>query len=229
MIDESAARGVAAPAVRVVCPYLGLADDPRTRFSFAITAHRCHSGARPERIEISHQEAFCLGLGFQACDRFARAGSADISPRARVVPGAAIGVAIRNGLTGIADGIRPVLVPGAPRTLAIRVALIVGAAIVVLLVLAGIVGHGGLPSITPGASPSGAAVSVSPTPTNSVPSPSSATKTPALPTVHIVVRGETLSSIARHFGVTVAAIQKANGIKPPSIITIGERLVIPAP
>jgi LysM repeat protein len=46
-------------------------------------------------------------------------------------------------------------------------------------------------------------------------------------TVHIVQRGETLYSIARHYGVSVGAICAANSIANPRLIRAGQRLVIP--
>lgn len=45
--------------------------------------------------------------------------------------------------------------------------------------------------------------------------------------VHVVRRGETLSGIARRYGVTVRAIAAANGIRNINRIRIGQRLVIP--
>jgi len=45
--------------------------------------------------------------------------------------------------------------------------------------------------------------------------------------VHVVKRGETLFSIARHYGVGVEAIRAANNIADPSRIYVGQRLVIP--
>ncbi len=45
--------------------------------------------------------------------------------------------------------------------------------------------------------------------------------------VHVVRRGETLSSIARRYGTTVSAIASANGIRNPSLIWVGQRLRIP--
>lgn len=45
--------------------------------------------------------------------------------------------------------------------------------------------------------------------------------------VHIVRRGETLSSIARRYGVSVQALAAANGIGNINRIRIGQRLVIP--
>ena len=46
--------------------------------------------------------------------------------------------------------------------------------------------------------------------------------------VHVVGQGETLSSIARRYGVSAWAIARHNGIVNPSRIYVGQRLVIPA-
>jgi soluble lytic murein transglycosylase-like protein len=54
-----------------------------------------------------------------------------------------------------------------------------------------------------------------------------APQAPSAPAVHVVARGETLSGIARHYGVTVAAIAAANGIADPSRIFAGQRFTIP--
>jgi len=43
----------------------------------------------------------------------------------------------------------------------------------------------------------------------------------------VVKAGESLSAIALRYGVTVAAIQAANGIKDPNKIVTGQKLVIP--
>jgi LysM repeat protein len=47
------------------------------------------------------------------------------------------------------------------------------------------------------------------------------------PAIHVVARGETLTGIARHYGVPVAAIVTANGIANPSRIFTGQGFVIP--
>jgi len=47
-------------------------------------------------------------------------------------------------------------------------------------------------------------------------------------TVHIVRRGETLTQIARRYGVSVRALAAANGIANVNRIYVGQRLVIPA-
>ena len=45
---------------------------------------------------------------------------------------------------------------------------------------------------------------------------------------HTVSKGDTLYSMARTYGVSVSAIQKANGIKDPTTVREGAKLVIPA-
>jgi murein DD-endopeptidase MepM/ murein hydrolase activator NlpD len=52
--------------------------------------------------------------------------------------------------------------------------------------------------------------------------------TPApTPVVYVVQRGDTLSAIAERFGTTVRALVEANDIANPSLIVVGQRLVIP--
>jgi soluble lytic murein transglycosylase-like protein len=45
--------------------------------------------------------------------------------------------------------------------------------------------------------------------------------------VHVVVRGQTLTGIARQYGSTIAAIVQANAIANPSFLRVGQRLTIP--
>lgn len=51
----------------------------------------------------------------------------------------------------------------------------------------------------------------------------------ATPIVHLVRAGEHLTGIAHRYGTTIAAIVQANGIKNPSYLRVGQRLVIPGP
>ncbi len=58
------------------------------------------------------------------------------------------------------------------------------------------------------------------------------TPTPTLPpnqTRHIVKSGETVSTIAKLYGTTTKAILQANGLKPDSIISVNQELIIPLP
>ncbi len=48
-------------------------------------------------------------------------------------------------------------------------------------------------------------------------------------TYHVVTRGQTLSQIASRYGVSVSALQSANGNVHPRRLRIGQRLVIPNP
>jgi murein DD-endopeptidase MepM/ murein hydrolase activator NlpD len=50
----------------------------------------------------------------------------------------------------------------------------------------------------------------------------------ATETVHVAARGESLVGIARHYGVTLPALAKANNLQPNGKISTGDRLVIPA-
>jgi LysM repeat protein len=56
-----------------------------------------------------------------------------------------------------------------------------------------------------------------------------ATTTTTVPTSYIVQRGDSLSKIAKQFGVTVAAIVAANNIADADHIEEGQRLAIPPP
>ncbi len=78
------------------------------------------------------------------------------------------------------------------------------------------------PSATPGASAGTSPASASPL-ASVVPSPA------ATPLVYVVKRGDQLARIANSFGVTLQAIEAANGITNPNLIVPGQTLVIPAP
>jgi putative chitinase len=57
--------------------------------------------------------------------------------------------------------------------------------------------------------------------------PGGAAPTESGPRTHVVQRGETLSQIAQRYGVTLQAVQNANGITDPDSISVGQRLTIP--
>ena len=79
------------------------------------------------------------------------------------------------------------------------------------------------PSIT--ASPTTALAAGSP---SIRPSPTPAPTQAVLPLViHIVLPGESLTSIGAIYGVTPQAIRHANHIKDPNLLRIGQKLIIP--
>jgi hypothetical protein len=88
-----------APDVATVepaaCPLLGLAGDPRTRFTFAVASHRCYAGARPAPIELGHQGALCLSAAYPECGRFraAQAAGRVDAPTPRPAAGGYVGPA----------------------------------------------------------------------------------------------------------------------------------------
>ena len=243
MIPASSLWSTAATADPSVCPYLGLADDPRTHFAFATTAHRCHSPSGPGRIEVSHQAALCLGANYPACRRYA-------APIAAAGPASGPAIVVAEATPPIAHVSGRVRWRGSEgrHGLLIRAAAVLGAAVIlvaVLLAVARFLPAGGPPGVAgsgspasllgPSASLASPVGSLAPTPTASVaptseptPSPSPSGSVCSLPTTHVVARGETLTSIARRYGVTLAALEKANGIKNPSLIVVGQRLIIPA-
>ena len=52
------------------CPFIGRADDPRTRFTFPFPEHRCSAGIKPTLITHTHQATVCLSGEFASCDRY---------------------------------------------------------------------------------------------------------------------------------------------------------------
>ena len=75
-----------------VCPFLGLRDDPSTRYDFPESANRCHAASgrragsvaflpriaaaisgtrRPQPIGVGHQASCCLTAAHETCARYA--------------------------------------------------------------------------------------------------------------------------------------------------------------
>ena len=127
--------------------------------------------------------------------------------------------------------------------------LVVSVLVVALTAVLGFAAGTMLPTLLPGpgiaggptASPTAALTptpepieepTVAPTPTPTVEPTEEPTVAPTptptpKPIVHVVKPGENLTMIAAKYGVTVKAIQDANGIKDPNKIIVGQKLKIP--
>ena len=53
-----------------ICPYLGLIEDSRSRFSFPDEAHRCFAANRTTAISLEHQTTFCFDERYPTCPLF---------------------------------------------------------------------------------------------------------------------------------------------------------------
>ncbi len=110
--------------------------------------------------------------------------------------------------------------PGLP-----RLALLAGAvaiAALALFMLPALLGIGGGGSASPKPSGSGPAATASAAP---------ATLAAPTPQVYVIKQGDTLSKVARRFGLTLDELLAANTktIKDPNKITIGDQIIIPVP
>jgi LysM repeat protein len=105
--------------------------------------------------------------------------------------------------------------------------------LLVTLTACGQVVSGETPTVAPTAAarPGIALATVPPRPTvtRALPTPAppdTPTPTPT-PIIHVVQPGETLIAIALQYGVTVAALQSANGISDPSALQVSQEIKIP--
>ncbi len=78
------------------------------------------------------------------------------------------------------------------------------------------------------------AVEVATLPPTSTPAPYTPAPTPTptitpTPVIHTILSGESLLGVAGQYGVSVAALQDANGILDPRFLQVGQQLVIPRP
>jgi LysM repeat protein len=231
-----------------VCPLLALVPDGRSAVDGYDPGHHCLALTPSPPVDRVTQLQLCLHEGHTECSRFRDylAGRAeDLSPRRPAADVAFIRTrlllateAVRHtpGSTGTRSGVGRVVAGAAA-------ALVIGAA---AYGFSQTNGFGLLaeatrtpgPTLTPSAtatlSPT-ASPSSTPTPTATptlapTPTPTAAPTVTAAPTPHIYIvqSGDTLNGIALRFGTTVQAILQANpSITDPSVISPGQRIVIP--
>ena len=56
------------------CPFLGIKEESSTQYRYPSHAHRCYNVKFPERIELAHQEKFCLSELYKECEVFNSSG-----------------------------------------------------------------------------------------------------------------------------------------------------------
>jgi LysM repeat protein len=236
-----------------ICPYLALASDHRSVVDGYDADHRCHALAPPAELDRVRQATICLLEAHRECERFLEArhlAAAGLPNVPRPAPDAFL-PRTRLVLEGdgrhraAADAFGPArrrrwALAGAAAALGVTV-VASAAAGGIDAVFGGGPGSSASPSATSPASPSATAEPTSsptavpttaPTPlptTIPTPQPTPAptpTQAPAQQT-YVVAAGDTLSSIAARFGVTVQALMAANDIADPNALSIGQVLVIP--
>lgn len=74
-----------------------------------------------------------------------------------------------------------------------------------------------------------ATLSATSTPAPYTPAPTATPTITPTPILHVIASGESLLSVAGQYGVSVAALQDANGILDPRYLQIGQQLIIPRP
>jgi LysM domain len=239
----------AGPATRLtICPYLAT-EGGAWRAAIPVREHECTAVEPPVPLALEKQRRLCLTASHTTCATFLAAG--DLRDRAAGHGWGPSGVAQRRPipvttpvLIDRGHGSFPVTVPFFESSRFGGQALLVGLLVVAFIAIALARLESG-PAATP--SPSFAVGAGSPAPTSVAsagpstspaasasvsPSASpgrtprpSATAKPAAKT-YKVKSGDSLSSIAARYGVTVAALKKANGMTS-NVIRPGQVLKIP--
>jgi LysM repeat protein len=243
-------------AVDRVCPLLALAGERGVTVDGVDAGHRCFAEDPPTPLDRTMQAQLCLTDAHARCERYlafaARTGASTpgrvrigdgfvttrllLAPQpawrgmagrartARLTPWAlaAGGVATLVGLAGVAVAAPLFAGPRTPQAATLTPSVAASAE--------------PTPRVTPTASPTPApSATSSPTPSvaataaptlEPTPAPSPVV-TPPPPQTYAVAEGDTLAAIADQFGVSVAALQRANAIDDPDEIVIGQVLVIP--
>jgi LysM repeat protein len=217
--------GLDGQAFGVVCPHLGLADDPASRCTFVSEAHRCRRASRPRSIPHDVQSMLCLSQRFESCPIFqGKLDDAPARPRRRLSVLPLVVVSMLLVLATLAllsvrlftgDG------SGAPSQAVAETTLTLNQP-------ARTAQPSRSPALTRPLAPAAVVASPEPipapagTPATSVAEPTPApvmaptpTPTPVpapAPTTHVVQTGENISDIATRYGLNPAALSQLNSI-----------------
>ncbi len=221
-IEASDGPGISSRPV--VCPSLGLDGDRQTHALFATDTHRCFAG-HVSPVAFPHQSQYCLSGQFAACPKYQHAFTAKAGPpirehrhvrlprvkvRAMVLSLGAVIVAVTlMANQGSADQPPPSSNPPAAVVEPATIALATNPELSATQTPAATATT--VPTSTPEPSPT-----LAPSPT---PSPS--------PQTHIVQAGESLTDIARQYGITVQQLLDANASRT-TIVGPGASLIIPS-
>jgi len=228
-----------------ICPFLALEADLRSAMAGYDPEHRCLARDDPQPLDRATQRARCLTDEHRNCEWYLQ-GSAALAKQRRAPRPAPDARFISTRLVlEPDDGWRPMGMAARPlrrRRLAMSGAtlLVLGAAGAALSTSGfGLMTAASLPTPEPSTAPVGSATA-RPTPSPSaVPtvkaSVSVATASPRAPTpsprntprTYVAQKGDSLSTIAARFGVTVQALMAANGLANPNLVNVGQVLVIP--
>jgi len=223
------------------CPFLGLPNDPETRFGYPSLGNRCHRLKPIAKITPAYQETWCLSGNFKKC----------------VVYLGATKDRLPEGIDPLPQGISPIKA----LFLVVLFVIIVSSAIALFFLvwrgnpsenanrvsltatqLAGNLSFTPPSSSTPHPSSSTPTTEPSPTFTLSPSAAPSLTSTPAPPTqaaaletpfgpggeyvLHKVTNGESLNNIAVHYRMSTAVLIAINEIAPRESLMVGTILVV---
>jgi LysM repeat protein len=231
-----------------ICPFLALGDDHRSAVDGFDPDHQCRAVSPSIPVDRATQGGLCLHEGHAECARFKAAAALRGARRASPRPAPDATFASTRLILDVEPAWRGVGLTSGSLQRPGRVAL-TGASVLVLLGTAaaaastngfGLLPVASLPTQQP--TPSHVATptaTIAPTPTPiPTPSPSvaaSATPRPATPAptanptprTYVVRPGDSLSSIAAAFGVSVQQLTAANQLTNPNQLSIGQVLIIP--
>jgi len=228
-----------------ICPFLALDADLRTAVAGYDPAHRCLAQEDSPAVDRATQQRLCLTEEHRGCARYLE-GTAALTARRRTPQPAPDARFISTRLVLEPDEAwRPIGMAARPvsRTrmlLTGATVLVVGAAGAALSTRGfGLMTAAVTPTLEPTPTPTlkataqptrsaAVAAATSPPAQSAKPTPVPVTPAPkATPHIYVAQKGDSLSTIATRFGISVRAIMAANGLSNPNLVNVGQVLVIP--